>query len=236
MSDVWSLLRGRVRADGASPLVTSLDSEARTELSGASLANAAAKIANALRDTFDLDPGDVIGIDLPLHWQRSAWCAGAWTAGCIVDPHPGAHANLTVVSLDALHRTPDGTGAVVSLHPFGLPITDPLPAGWEDVTIPVRQQPDAYLFEPPRPDLVALRSGDVTWSQGDLIELARSRASHWGLEAGGRLLVDESVDELDALLAGLVVPLVADAAAVLVRGSFDAAQVERRERITARAT
>ena len=87
VTDVWSLLQRRRRESAGAPLVTFLDAGTgeRTELSAVSVENAAAKIANALRDEYDLGPGAAIGLRLPLHWQRSAWCAGAWTAGCVVD-------------------------------------------------------------------------------------------------------------------------------------------------------
>ena len=52
MTDVWSLLQRRRRDGAGGPFVTFVDtlSGERTELSTASLENAAAKIANALRD------------------------------------------------------------------------------------------------------------------------------------------------------------------------------------------
>ncbi len=83
VSDLWTLLQRRRREGAGAPVVTYVDADAgeRTELSAVSLENAAAKIANALRDEYDLGPGATIGLRLPLHWQRSAWCAGAWTAG-----------------------------------------------------------------------------------------------------------------------------------------------------------
>ncbi len=59
VTDVWSLLQRRRRDGAGAPLVTFVDAATgeRTELSAVSLENAAAKIANALRDEYDLGPG-----------------------------------------------------------------------------------------------------------------------------------------------------------------------------------
>jgi uncharacterized protein (TIGR03089 family) len=240
MADVWTLLQRRRRDGGGSPVVTFVDGAAdvRTELSATSLENAAAKIANALRDEYGLEPGSTVGLALPVHWQRSAWCAGIWTAGCVVDVAPGAPVDLLVTALD-----PDGmplsrgTGeiAVVSLHPFGLPISDPLPDGVVDVTLTVRQQPDAYLFEPPVAGMPALRSGGRTLSQAEVLECAAALADEWGLGSGGRLLAVELIDPRDSCLAALAVPLVRSASVVLAHGVTDLDRLADQERVTARA-
>lgn len=239
MADAWTLLQARRRTGGGLPLVTYVDPRRaeRTELSATSLENGAAKIANALRDEFDLDTGSTVGLHLPRHWQRSAWCAGTWTAGCVVavDADP-ADVDLVVagpaeaVSLVGRARS---DVAVVSLHPLGLPITEPLPPGALDVTVAVRQQPDAYLSDPPSGDDAAWRTSDGSvLSQDDVLHLAADRARAWGLAAGGRLLVDDRVDEDDAWLACLAVPLAAGAAVVLVRGEDGLAGIAERERVT----
>ena len=238
MSDVWTLLRTRAREAGGAPLVTYVDtaSGARTELSATSLENAAAKIGNALRDTFDLDSGSSVGLFLPTHWQRAAWCGGAWTAGCVIDPG-SVDVDLVVAGpLEAVALDAGRDIAVVSLHPFGLSITDPLPPHAEDVTLAVRQQPDAYLFDPPRGSDAALRSpgsGDLI-DQAAVLDHARERGEAWGLVPGGRLLVDDAIVGLDAWLAVLAVPLACRASVVMVSG--EAASVAEQERVTAVAT
>ncbi len=51
------------------------------------------------RAEFELEPGALLGLHLPQHWQRAAWCAGAWTAGCVVVPDgPPAQMDLLVSS------------------------------------------------------------------------------------------------------------------------------------------
>ncbi len=240
MDDVWTLLTRRRRDAPGLPLVTYLDParHERTELSASSVENAAAKIANALRDEFDLGVGSTVGLALPLHWQRATWCAGVWTAGAVVVlGADAADADLVVAGpaeASALAGRTAGDVMVVSLHPFGLPHTDPLPSGTSDVTLAVRAQPDAYLHDPPGGGLHALDgAGSAQYTQHEVLELARERAERWGLRRSGRLLVDERADLLDSWLAALAVPLVTDASALLVRGDYDASVVSAQERTTA---
>ena len=172
-----------------------------------SIENAGAKIANALRDTFDLDAGAVVGVFMPVHWQRAAWCAGVWTAGCVIalDADPRS-VDLTVagpLEADALARGGNTDVAVVSLHPFGLPLTDALPPGAQDVTLAVRQQPDAYLFDRP---------------------------------SGGRLLADDTLGSIDGWLAVLAIPLAVEASVVLATGAYDLDTLREQEHVTARAS
>jgi len=238
--DIWTALQARVRTNGGAPLVTYVDTTTgeRTELSGTSTANAAAKIANALRAEFDLEPGDVVAVDLPMHWQRATWCAGVWTAGCVVAPltgQPHTDAALVVSTADRAHEWTVGTVPVlaVSMHPFGLPIAQPLPPGVDDATVLVRQQPDAYLFDPPSPALLALRDADRSWSQGELLAEAADLGKDCGLGPGGRLLLREGAGFIAEWLGCLAVPLASSASVVMVRGIGDVAKVADRERTTA---
>lgn len=244
MADIWTLLSARKRSAGALPLVTYVDAGTgeRTELSATSTENAAAKIANALRDDLALETGDVVSVALPLHWQLAAWCAGIWTAGCAIAPTADAGARLLVTDeagLASIDLTTDGEVAVVSGHPFGLPIARALPSGAFDVTVTVRQQPDAFLHDLPTSDLDALVADGVVLSQGDVVLRARALAQAWGLEAGGRLLVDGRLGAVGRILACVAVPLVADAAVVLVGGDLSQEALDdvvRRERVSAVAS
>lgn len=250
MVDAWSLLQSRVRSSGAAPFVTYVDAGTgeRTELSAVSVANAAAKIANAIRGEFDCEPGEILDLDLPLHWQWTSWCLGTWVAGCEVRPQcpPASDASVTVTTLDrARLRDAERSRVVVaSLHPFGLPITEPLPPGVEDATIIVRQQPDAYLFDPGAGDAAALVLGDTSGTQDEVLERARGLADAVGVRRGGRLLVPADRADLDGWLACAALPLAADCSIVIVRGSADdgtpgAASVKSialQEQVTARLT
>jgi uncharacterized protein (TIGR03089 family) len=233
------MLQQRRRTAPALPVVTHVDGRAgtRTELSAVSLENAAAKIANALRDEFELESGAVLGLRLPVHWQRAAWCAGAWTAGCAIDVQSD--------DVDLVVTTPQGAAAlggttrapivVVSLHPFGLPVDAALPPGVADVTLAVRQQPDAYLFDPPTGATPAWRESGATASQQEVLIRARELAGAWGLGTTGTLLADERLAEADGWLAALAVPLATGASVVLASNVADLESVVAQERVTARA-
>jgi uncharacterized protein (TIGR03089 family) len=138
-----------VRSDPAQPLVTHIGPDGRMELSGASVANAAAKIANALAGHFDLQAGDSVGVHIPWHWQRVTWLIGIWSAGCTVVPSGGEECDLIVAGPQEAAGLP-GTVQVVSMHPFGMPLDAAamaqLPPGIEDVTLAVRAQPDQQVF------------------------------------------------------------------------------------------
>ncbi len=240
MTDIWTALQARVRTNGGAPLITYVDPTTgeRTELSATSTANAAAKIANALRAEFDLEPGDVVAVDLPLHWQRSTWCAGAWTAGCVVAPlavNPVADAALVVSTADRAHEWASAAAPVlaVSMHPFGLPITQGLPPGVDDATVLVRQQPDAYLFDPPTDASPALRTADRAWGQGELLTAAAELGQACGLGPGGRLLLREGAAVVEEWLGCLALPLAVSASVVMVRGAAGIAEVADQERATA---
>ena len=186
----------------------------RTELSATSVENAAAKIANALRDEFDLDVGSTVGLALPLHWQRSTWCAGVWTAGCVVVLGEAvADADLVVAgpaeAAAAGRPRPPATSWSSPCTPSACRTPIRCPPGTSDVTLAVRQQPDAYLFDPPsggprRPARRRCRAPD-----------ARTRSSTWRAERPGTgasaavagCSSTTGPAPLDAWLGALAVPL-----------------------------
>ncbi len=237
MVDVWTALQARRRSNPGAPLVTFVDAQRgdRVELSGTSVENAAAKIANALRDEFDVEAGAAVTARLPLHWQRTAWCAGLWTAGAVIVLDPAASADLLVVDERTALASPPVAPTVlaVSLHPFGLPIPGDLPVGVQDATLAVRAQPDAYLFEPPQAALEALHLAGTLLTQDDVWNRAGALAEQWHLDDGGRLLVTEDVDDLDAWIACLAVPLVSRGSVVLAVGEQDIDRLVDAERVTA---
>ena len=177
MSSTVTDIRSAVlaRTDPAQPYVTYLGSDGRMELSGASVSNAAAKIANALTLEFDCDPGRRIALHLPWHWQRITWLLGIWSAGCVVVPQGGADCNLLVAGPKQASEL-TGNVIVVSMHPFGLPLgpddMTALPPGAQDATIAVRAQPDQQVFINDYSDALALDG----LSQRQLLERARDVA------------------------------------------------------------
>ncbi len=236
MTSIWAALQDRRRTAPGAPVITSFGSDgSRVELSATTLENAAAKIANALADAYDLEPGARVALLLPVHWQRAAWLAGAWTAGCVValDEPSAADADLVVVTADTSPVGSVAATVAVSLHPLGLPITEPLPAGVTDATIAVRTQPDAFWGAPPTAADPAFVWEAEVLGQQQVLDLAARRAAAWGLEPGGRLLVGPGADPLDAWLAALAVPLAMRASVVLVAGDHDLEHIAGQEKATA---
>lgn len=212
-TDVRGALISRI--DPAQPFVTHLGVDGRMELSGASVANAAAKIANALSTEFDLQPGDGVGVHLPWHWQRVTWLIGIWTAGCVVVPAGGEECDLLVAGPTEAAGLP-GSVQVVSTHPFGLPLDASalaqLPPGVEDVTVAVRSQPDQQMFVANYDDQLALDG----LNQAQLLNLGREFASQhpnasrlgltqgerqwwlpaiWPLATGGSVVLTDVLDD-----------------------------------------
>lgn len=83
----------------------------RLELSGAVVANHAAKAANFLADDIMIDPGQDLKLDLPSHWRLLTWALGGLLAGAHISPdgdvvvtdNPDADGDdVIVVSLGAL--------------------------------------------------------------------------------------------------------------------------------------
>jgi len=143
-------------ANAGAPVLTAYDQGARTELSALTLSNAVAKAANALVDEADIEPGDLVAVDLPWHWQRCVWALACWSAGATLQPtQRGSELNgaategvrLNIVGED---RIPEKVAALtiptwaVSLHPLGLPVAN-LPRGVEDAALLARAAPDDFL-------------------------------------------------------------------------------------------
>jgi uncharacterized protein (TIGR03089 family) len=200
------------RKDPGQPFITHLGEAGRVELSGASVANAAAKIANALANEFDLQPGDTVGVHLPWHWQRITWLLGIWSAGCTAAPGGGEECDLLVAGPNEAAGLP-GAVQVVSIHPFGMPLdraaVAQLPPGGEDVTLAVRTQPDQQIFIDEHSATLALDG----FTQGALLDQGRAFARdypdvrrlgisqgelQWWLPAIWPLVTDGSVVIADA--------------------------------------
>lgn len=203
------------RSDLAQPFVTHIGPDGRMELSGASVANAAAKIANALTGHFDLQAGDSVGVHIPWHWQRVTWLIGIWSAGCTVVPGGGEECDLIVAGPQEAAGLPE-TVQVVSMHPFGMPLDAAamaqLPPGIEDVTLAVRAQPDQQVF-------VADHSGELALdglTQAEILARGREWAGQYpGVSRLGM------VPGPDQWWLPAIWPLVTDGAIVLAEDMND---------------
>ncbi|MCX5044524.1 TIGR03089 family protein [Aldersonia sp. NBC_00410] len=208
--------------DPASPRITFYDDAtgARIELSGATLANWAAKTANLICDEFGLGHGARVTVLLPAHWQTAAVLLGCWWAGTEVVLGPDDDAELALVTnagLDAVSNAPEI--AVLSLDPLGAPVPG-LPPGITDYATSVRMHGDAFR---PRGTGPALNGMSAT----EIADLARESAAAQGISATDRVLSSGEWDTASGLVDGLLAPLSVGASLVQVANP-DPALVERR--------
>lgn len=232
----YAALLARMRTDPASPLLTyrDLSTGERMELSAASLGNAIAKTAGLLRDDMDVQPGAVIAIHLPLHWQRAVWLGACAATGAIYAPGLAPEeCDVCVVDrahIDLVGRAPEDV--LVSLAPFGLPEPGGAPVGVVDAAVAMRAHPDTFApVSPPAEEMPLTRMDGAAMSQGDLMDRARSVLAERGVGAGERLAIIDDDPQADVLM--LAGGLVSTSGAVVIAhsGSGDLTAVLREEGI-----
>ncbi|MFT4041849.1 MAG: TIGR03089 family protein [Gordonia sp. (in: high G+C Gram-positive bacteria)] len=202
-------------ADWSKPLFTFYDDRSgeRTELSGATLGNWAAKTANFLVTELGVIPGDEIVVDLPEHWQSAAILLGAWWSGAHIrlsDADLDGTAVAAITTVDAIDHYRDADELLVaSLDPFALGVRD-LPRGVGDYASSVRVHGDQYT--PPRYGGAALEG----LSAEEITSIARSTAAAEGIRPGSRVLSTREWHSRDGVIATLVAPLSVGASLVWV--------------------
>jgi uncharacterized protein (TIGR03089 family) len=210
----------------------------RTELSTASLANWAAKVAGLLDVELGAARGDDAVIAARPSWQLMPVALGTWWAGMnLVEGEVGGIA--AAVFLDAGTRADvDGEEFVVSPHPFGAPVGEIAP-GQMDFTGAVLHQSDRYT---PRPagageEITAAVPwhGENPLSVADLESLAREGAENLG--SGTRLVVPIAGHTVLDLAVTLLATLAADGSLVVVdvENGHDVVAVAGDERASASA-
>lgn len=147
---VSTLLRRRARGAGADPLLTWYQpaTGARTELSAVTLLNWVDKTSH-LMDELGVAPGDAVRLVLaeeaPGHWVTAVWQLACWQVGAEVVVGVDGPAALVVTGPDWAPHADAGPDVVAcSLHPWGLPFGQPLPAPVLDYSLEVRGQSDVY--------------------------------------------------------------------------------------------
>ena len=215
----YAALTERMRRDPASPLLTYRDlaTGERMELSAASLGNAIAKTAGMLRDELDAEPGAIIGVHLPLHWQRVVWL-GACAATATVFASGADPDDCDVLVMDRARLGLAGSAredVLVSLAPFGLPEGADVPPGVVDAAVAMRGHPDSFVpWQPAAESTPLLRTPDGDLSHGDLTARAAEALSRQGLGAGARFAIVDP-DPLADLLA-FAGPLASGGSVVLI--------------------
>ena len=215
----YAALLDRNRRDPAAPLLTYRDlaSGERMELSAASLANAIAKTAGMLRDELDAEPGAVIGIHLPLHWQRVVWL-GACAATSTVFAAGAPPGDCDVCVFDRAHVDQAGIAredVLVSLAPFGLPEREAVPPGMTEAAVAMRGHPDVFVpYQPPVDQTPLLRHPGGLLSHGAVMERSGTELARRGVGPGERFPVIGPDPFADIL--GLAGPLSLGGAVVLI--------------------
>jgi uncharacterized protein (TIGR03089 family) len=231
---VTERLLGPILADDpARPLITYYDDSdgTRVELSGATLANWAAKTANWLCDDCDVEPGDRVYVRLPAHWQTAGVLLGAWWCGAhLVDEPDGALVSLVSPETTATQPVTD-IAAVVALDPLGRGLPS-LPAdGYLDFISEIRTHGDHFHPVPRVPgDTPAL----LDLSVDGLVGAATTRAAQLDIGAGDRVLSTVDWYWPDGLLDGLLAVLAAPASLVHCANADPGKLADRRatERVT----
>ncbi|HEX8495934.1 MAG TPA: TIGR03089 family protein [Actinomycetales bacterium] len=231
---VPALLRAMSDSDPGRPRLTWYDDSPgptrgeRIELSARVLANWVAKAANLLVDELDVEPGDVVVVDLPVHWRGAYWVLAGLSAGATVVVSPGdVPADVRVwLTDDPLTAPPAGTVVAVTLPALARAwVGAPLPDGVVDEAASVTGQPD--VFEPaeqPDAGTTALVVGGTSLTYDQLMPAAQAAGVSWA--AGVRLL--STLGALDPV-GQLLAPLLLDGSIVLVRDPDPALQGDRRE-------
>nr|WP_155998533.1 TIGR03089 family protein [Streptomonospora sp. PA3] len=255
--------RSAVAADPARPFATAYDQATggRVELSFATFDNWVAKTANMLVDGLGAEPGDRVGLALPLHWQSLVWllaCFATQTRAVAAAPGEVPDCDIAVADADRLAAALDtGAREVVgtSLHPLGAPLPECPPAA-ADYGVEVRGYGDTFAAGPVDAaapaweipsdaaggtDLLGAEIAAGTCSGAQLAETARRRLEAWGLTSTDRVaIITSAPDSLTALgshLALLLGPVAGGLPLVLLPAEESASLQQRldMERVTATA-
>lgn len=241
---IAALLRGRAAASGHRPLITSLAEthDERTELSHATFLNWVGKTANLLSEEFSVGPGDRVALALPSSWTAAVLAAACWTLrACVVAAGPqGAVVERlrVVVSGERAGAAPGwpadagrmvvGDGMAGRLT--GPPVAGALPYGEEVLAYADDAEDTGPALDDDALLLAARAGGALRLDQRTLLTAADAVA----LAPGSRLLSTLPLDGADGLALGLLGPLVARGALVLVTGTPAAgvlARLAREERV-----
>lgn len=227
-----ALLLPWLAAGPGRPLITHYDDDAgsRIELSGATVANWAAKTANWLRDECDVEPGDGVAMLLPAHWQTLGVLLGSWWCGArVVARTAGARVAFVPPGENGVSAE---TVAVVALDPLGAGLRADPGNGALDYLAEVRACGDDFVpWEPIPSDTLALEGSTMD----ETVEAARRRAAELALSPQSRVLSTVDWGVPGGVIDGPLAVLAAGASLVQCGNCDPAKLAERREteRITA---
>lgn len=207
--DLTAARKARLAAHPSAPLLTDY-TQGRVELSHLTFDNWVTKTVNLLRMEAEIGEGNVVGVELPLHWMTAVWCMAVMEAGA--DLSFGGPADLRVGTGDA--------DVVVSADPLGMAGPPADAQGEWFFPSDVRGMPDALILGPATPGSL------IEYTRDGLFSAAEGFAAEVGLAPGGVLEVSQAPTDLHGLLA-----LIGGALAVDARVVYGSSQ----EAVTARA-
>ncbi|GAA2020532.1 hypothetical protein JL107_18780 [Nakamurella flavida] len=216
-----ALLGPLLALDPHRPRVTSYTlAGGRTELSTASLANWAAKVAGLLVDELGLPVGARVVVRTGERWQTAPILLGAWWAGMTVteyeDPDLDGGPEESVAFLRAGEDSGCDEVFLVSDDPLGEPATG-LEAHQRDFTTAVLPQADHFVPRGlPRGDdaPAVLLAGGGSVGVREILERAGAAAERLGV--GGRLLSGTPWTLPDGVVDTLLAALAADGSVIQV--------------------
>ena len=207
--------------DPAAPRLTTYTEAGRMELSGITLANWQAKVANLLT-SIGVGEGDTVAIAAAPGWQPACIAVGAWKVGAsISDANSGQPAVLFTDSLElaeGFEDSPAGASVqeiyLLSADPFGRGVEEAggdVPFGINDFSPELRVHPDAFMGSAPQSP-----SSDV-----DVVRAAAEQleAEH-GITRGARVVMGPWDDVLG--LARCLSPLLIGGSVVMSTDSNSA--------------
>ncbi|GAB3172776.1 TIGR03089 family protein [Myceligenerans halotolerans] len=192
-----STLLDRLQSDPGRPRLTWYgDDGERVELSGAVLANWVAKTTNLLVEEYDVQPGSMVGVNLPVHWRTVTWALAAWRVGATVVLSDGAPSGPAAEGLDvAVTDSPERWAAspadlvVVSLPALARRYDGDLPPGAMDAAAAVMTYADQVIYAPePEPGRAALAGAGADGSPTTAVVRHDELVPEAG--DGARVLVD----------------------------------------------
>ncbi|ALG84278.1 TIGR03089 family protein [Gordonia phthalatica] len=204
--------------DHARPMLTYYNESTgeRTELSGATLGNWAAKIGNFLRDGVGLIAGDQVRVDLPEHWQTAAILLGSWWAGAqVLIGDADGDARVVFTSRDRIDAHDEDEVVVVPLDPFAMGVRD-LPIGLSDFGESIRAHGDRF---------VPSGAGDLAVDDVSVQDVVTAVAGD--VTAGDRIISVLPWRTAAEVVANFAAPLVAGASLVYVDGPADDARLDK---------
>ena len=239
MTTFHDVLARQLRGDSSRPLITFYDDATaeRVELSVTTYANWVAKTASLLVEEHDLERGQSLCVDLPVHWLGPVFLGAAWTAGLVVTGLEDGTPDAVVCGPDGVatwaERSRETVVLACSLLPLGVRFDRPLPAGVHDVGVEVWGQPDSFVpWDPPGEDDPATGPSFGGVTQGQTWTTAAAGSL---LTDGGRLLTEANPASPPGL-ATFTEPLARGGSLVLVThaGPDRLDAVSTAERVTAR--